>query len=169
MALFYRAPLTDDGGVRILLKLILNCEPDAAWNAIRSPEVFRAVSYPLTSFTSLEPAGFPESWPAGEHPVLAKAFGIVPIGKQTIDIAFPTRADGIRAVVDTGHGLSGPLTLVTKWEHTMTVAPAPGKRTLYRDQLIFEAGTLTPLLWPVYWAFWQWRALALLRLAPGFH
>ena len=150
--------------MRILLKLVLDCDPDAAWNAIRSPEVFRAVSFPLTTFESLEPGGFPERWSAGEHPVLVKALGLVPIGEQTIDIAFPERKDVIRTVVDTGRGLSGQLTLVTNWKHTMAVSPAPGNRTLYRDQLAFGGPIL---LWPVFWAFWQWRALGLKRMAPA--
>lgn len=67
---------------------------------------------------------------------------------------------------DTGRGLSGPLALITRWEHTMAVASAPGGRTLYRDQLKFEAGPITALVWPFYWAFWQWRALGIARLAP---
>lgn len=155
--------------MRILLKLVLDCPPDVAWKALRSPEVFRAVSFPLTTFTSLEPGGFPEQWPAGGHPVLAKALGLFPIGEQLIEISFPKRRDGVRAVLDTGRGVSGALTVITRWEHTMTVTPAPGNRTLYRDQLKFEAGPFTLLLWPMYWAFWQWRAASLLRLAPAWH
>lgn len=155
--------------MRILLKLVLDCEPDAAWNALRSPEVFRAVSFPLTTFTSLEPGGFPQRWPAGENPVLVKALGLFPVGEQVIDISYPVRQDGVRTVVDSGRGTSGRLTLVTSWEHTMAISPAPGNRTLYRDRLRFRAGWLAPLLWPAFWAFWQWRAIGLRRLGPGFH
>lgn len=155
--------------MRVLLKLTLDCHPDAAWNAICSPDVFRDVSFPLTTFTSLEPAGFPAHWPAGEHPVLVKALGLFPVGRQVIDISYPERRDGVRMMVDSGRGVSGQLARITGWEHSMAVSPAPGNRTLYRDQLVFTAGPLTPLLWPVYWAFWQWRAIGLRRLAPGFH
>ena len=153
--------------MRVLLKLVIDCPPDAAWRAIRSPEVLTAVSAPFTVFSSLEPDGFPEVWEAGEHPVLVKAFGIAPIGEQVIGISFPAAPDGVRMMRDTGQGLSGPLALITRWEHTMAVASAPGGRTLYRDQLVFEAGPLTLLAWPVYWAFWQWRAIGIARLAPG--
>jgi hypothetical protein len=152
--------------MRILLKLVLDCPPDAAWNAIRSPEFFRAVSFPLTTFVSLEPGGFPEQWQPGEHPVLGRALGLFPIGEQVIDISYPVRRDGVRTVVDRGRGVSGRLMVVTNWEHTMAVSPAPGNRTLYRDRLRFS-GPL--LLWPLFWAFWQWRAIGLKRLAPAFH
>ena len=149
--------------MRVLLKFVLDCDPDDAWRAIRSPSVLTTVSSPFTVFTSLEPAGFPETWPAGDHPVTVSAFGIVPIGEQVIAISYPQRTDGIRMMRDTGRGLSGPLALVSRWEHTMAIEAAPGGKTLYRDQLVIEAGALTPLLWPMYWAFWQWRAVGIRR------
>lgn len=151
--------------MRILLKLELDCAADAAWRAIRSPAVFRAVSSPFTTFESLEPGGFPNSWSEGMHLLRARAFGVAVIGEQTIDLAFAERPDGVRTVRDTGRGLSGPLSAVTQWEHTMAVSALPGARTLFRDQLRFEAGALTPLLWIGFWAFWQWRGIQLKRLS----
>ncbi|MGV8897078.1 MAG: hypothetical protein ACOH10_14800 [Rhodoglobus sp.] len=150
--------------MRILLKLELDCAADAAWRAIRSPAVFRAVSAPFTTFDSLEPGGFPDTWTEGLHLVRAKAFGAAVIGEQTIDLTFRER-DDVRSVRDTGRGLSGPLSAVTRWEHTMAVSALPGARTLFRDQLIVEAGALTPLLWIGFWAFWQWRGIQLKRLS----
>lgn len=153
--------------MRILLKLILDCTPDAAWTAIRSPEVFRAVSAPFLRFDSLEPDGFPGSWSAGEHPVSVRVLGLIPAGEQIIRISFPEGRAGVRAVRDTGGAVSGPLTVITRWDHTMAVSSARGDRTLYRDQLVVEAGVLTPLLWIAFWAFWQWRAAGLRRFAPA--
>lgn len=151
--------------MRVLLKLELDCAADAAWRAIRSPDVFRAVSAPFTTFDSLEPGGFPDSWPEGSHLVRGKAFGLAAIGEQTIDLTFQEHPHGVRTVRDTGRGMSGPLTLVTRWDHTMAVSALPGARTLYRDQLIVEAGLLTPLLWAGFWAFWQWRGMQISRLS----
>jgi hypothetical protein len=169
--------------MRVLLKLVLDCPPDAAWRAIRSPTVFSAVSEPFTKFSSLEPDGYPELWTPGEHLVSVRAGGLIPIGEQVIAISYPevgdpgsgTRATAysgvgsgeVRITRDTGRGIGGLLGLITRWEHTMVISDAPGGRTLYRDQLIFDAGWMTPLLWPVYWVFWQWRAFGLRRLAPN--
>ena len=150
--------------MRILLKLVLDCPPDAAWRAIRSPEVFRQVSAPLTTFESLD-GPFPESWPEGEHIVAVKALGLVPMGRQVIAIGFPRRSDGVRMVRDSGRGLDGMLALVTTWDHRMAVAATADGRTLYRDRLVIGAGILTPLVWPVFWVFWQWRAARLKALA----
>lgn len=151
--------------MRILLKFVIDCAPDAAWAAIRTPRGMQQVSAPITSFESLERVGFAPSWSAGEHPVLLRAFDTVPIGEQVISISFHERGDA-RVMRDNGRGVSGPLALVSKWQHSIAIAPAPGGRTLYRDQLVFEAGALTPLLWLGYWAFWQWRGVRIRQLAP---
>jgi len=153
--------------VQVLLKLTLSCPPDAAWRAIRSPEVFRAVSWPFTTFESLETNGFPALWTEGEHPVAGKAFGVVPVGTQIIDLSFDEPRPGVRSVIDSGRGVSGGLAVVTSWHHTMAVSALDDGRTLFRDRLKFEAGASTVPLWPVFWAFWQWRALRITRLARG--
>lgn len=152
--------------MRVLLKLELDCTPDAAWNAIRSPSVFRDVSFPFTTFASHEEGGFPEQWPQGRHLVGVKALGLVEIGLQYIEISYDERPNGVRIARDTGGGVTGPLTMVTRWRHEMAVSALPNGRTLYRDQLRFSAGPLTAPMWLVYWVFWQWRAFGLRRLAP---
>jgi hypothetical protein len=151
--------------MRVLLKFELDCTPDAAYRAITSPAVFRQVSSPLLGFRSLEPAGFPDQWTEGVHPVTALALGIVPVGDQTVELAFLRKGD-TRIVRDTGRGLSGSLAFVTDWEHSMAVSPLRGGRTLYRDQLVFGVSPVTALAWPVMWSFWQWRGRGIRRLAP---
>jgi hypothetical protein len=155
--------------MRVLLKLILDCDPYAAWRAIQSPAVLREVSGPLLRFDSLEPDDFPTTWSPGEHPLRARAGGAVPMGEQVLDISFPeTRVPGVRILRDAGHGRSGMLSLVTRWDHRMAIAADPrgtGK-TLFRDQLIFEAGPYTAALWPSLWSFWQWRGAQMKRMAP---
>ena len=155
--------------MRVLLKEILDCPPDAAWRALQSPAVFREVSSPLISVESLEADGFPLTWEPGEHPVELTALGLVPMGKQVIRLAMATeRRDGVRIVRDTGRGMSGALEAVTLWDHRMAVAPDPAGtgKTLYRDQLKFSAGRVSALAWPSFWAFWQWRGIRLHQLAP---
>jgi len=164
--------------MRVLLKLELDCDPDAAWAALRSPDVFRQVSAPIMRFTSLDAGGFPTTWSDGEHRLSARAFGIVPAGEQLVDIHTEERLEHsshgrhqaptpVRIVHDTGRGLTFPLTLTTQWHHRMAVSALPDGRTLYRDQLTFSAGLLSPAAWAAYWVFWQWRGLALKRLAPS--
>ena len=153
--------------MRILLKLVLDCEPDAAWDALRSPAVFRAVAAPFTTFESLEPDGFPARWSEGPHPVRSKAFGIAPMGEQVIDLSFEERPTGVRRVNDFGHGVSGTLGLITRWRHTMAVSESGDGRTLYRDQLLMGAGALTLPVWFGLWLFWQWRGVRIRALSRG--
>jgi len=152
--------------MRVLLKLVLRCDADAAWRGVTSPAGLQQVSAPLMHFDSLEPAGFPETWGAGEHPVKVSALGgVVPLGEQVIAIGFPPARAGARLVRDTGYGVSGIFPLVRRWRHTMAVAPASASTTLYRDELSFDAGRLTLAMWPVYWTFWQWRGARLRQAA----
>lgn len=156
--------------MRVLLKEILDCPPDAAWHAIHSPAVFREVSSPFMAVESLEADGFPTRWEPGEHPAEFSMLGLVPMGTQVIRLANSThRADGVRILRDTGRGVSGALSAVTLWDHRMAIAPDPAGtgKTLYRDQLIFRGRPATIALWPTFWAFWQWRMLRLKHLAPN--
>jgi hypothetical protein len=154
--------------MHVQLKLVLECSPDAAWNALRSPAVFSEVSFPLVEFETLDGSAFPASWDEGPHTVSARAlYGVIPAGTQSIDLSFRRRGSW-RIFEDHGGPLSGPLTVITRWRHRMAVAVTADGRTLFRDRLEFSAGLLTPVVWIAFWAFWQWRGARLSRLARGF-
>jgi len=157
------------GDMHVQLKLVLDSPADAVWRALRSPSVFAAVSSPLMAFEPVDGAPFPEEWSEGSHPVRARAlFGLLDAGTQDIDLTFRRRG-AARIFDDHGGPLTGPLRIVTGWHHRMAVTPGPRPgSTLLRDRLEFSAGLLTPLAWVGFWLFWQWRARALTRLAPGF-
>ncbi|MCU1446186.1 hypothetical protein [Cryobacterium sp.] len=155
--------------MRVLLKEILDCPPDAAWRALASPAVFREVSGPLMGVESLETTGFPTQWEPGEHPVAMSGLGVLPLGEQMIRLNMRTNKTGVRIVRDTGNGVSGLMAGITHWDHSMAISPDPAGtgKTLYRDQLIFSAGPATLAVWPGLWAFWQLRMRKLKALAPS--
>ena len=177
--------MDDTGAMRVLLKFLLDCDPDAAWRALQSPTAFREVALPWVDFRSDEVAGFPTVWAEGEHRVRVRAFGAFTVGTQAIRLSSERRAEPsgrraepggggpVRILRDSGGGTSGALAALPHLDHRMAIAPDPAGpdsegrlRTLYRDQLIVEAGILTPLAWYTMWAFWQWRGMRLRRLAP---
>jgi hypothetical protein len=160
------AAVLHTGGMLVRLKFDIDCDADTAWRAIRSPAVLRAVSSPFIGFSSLEESGFPEQWSEGPHPVELRALGLYTLGEQVIDVSFSERK-GARILHDSGLALTGPLSLITRWEHSIAVAPTGDGRTLYRDQLDFSAGLATAAVWPVYWAFWQWRGARIRALASS--
>ena len=162
----------------MLLKLILDCDPDAAWRALQSPTVFREVALPWVDFRSGDPAGFPTVWDGREHRVAVRALGAVTVGTQAIRLDTLRSADprerDTRVLRDSGGGTGGVLAAVPHLDHRMAIAPDPAGpdsdgriRTLYRDRLIVRAGLLTPVAWYALWAFWQWRGVRLRQLAPS--
>lgn len=166
--------------MRVHLDLLLDCPADAAWEALHSPAVFRAVSGPWTTAESLEPEGFPERWPGGDHRVRLRLLGVLPMGEQVIRLRDEVVDDavlgtGARVVHDEGGPVRGPMTLVRHWHHRLAIAPNPlsgtaerrEARTRFTDTLEVRAGLLTPLAWLGFRVFWSLRARKLVRLAPG--
>jgi hypothetical protein len=175
--------------MRVRLNLLLDCSADAAWEAVHSPAVFRAVSGPFTTADSLEAGGFPHRWAGGKHRVRLRMLGVLPMGSQLISLRDETMPDGTRIVHDEGGPLTGAMRVVTTWHHRMAIRAAsaglgaaasgaaasdgsgsdaaPPERTQFRDTLEVGAGVLTPLAWLGFWVFWQLRARQLRRLAPG--
>ncbi|PPL20097.1 hypothetical protein [Microterricola pindariensis] len=149
----------------VQLKLVLDCEPDAAWHALQSPAGLREVASPWLDFASLEPEGLPTQWPNGEHLMRALALRTVQVGTVSVDISRPGGLPReVRMLRDTG-GLRGGLGRgLHEWDHRMAVSPTPGG-TLYRDRLRFR-GRLAGASWYPIWLFWQWRGLRLRQLAP---
>lgn len=160
--------------MRVLLKFVLDCDPDAAWRALHSPTAFREVALPWLDFRSDEPAGLPTRWDDREYHVGVRALGAISVGTQAIRLSsLGTREPGVRILRDSGGGTSGLLAALPRLDHRMAIAPDPAgpddegrTRTLYRDQLIVRAGALTPIAWYTLWAFWQWRGMRLRQLAP---
>jgi hypothetical protein len=156
--------------MRVLLKLVLDCEPDAAWRALHSPAVMREIASPWFTLESIEPGGFPTRWSAGVHRMRARALGVLPASEEFVDLSEPEGLPPeVRMLRDSGGPLSGPLAALGRWEHSMAVSPDPAgtERTLYRDQLRF--GSSAPgswALWYPVWAMWQWRGRRLKALAP---
>jgi hypothetical protein len=152
--------------MRIQLKTVLDCEPDVAWRALRSPAALREIYAPLMV---MEPEGtLPTMWTSTTATVALSVAGLVPAGRQRIDLSFDDhRADGVRILADDGKPLTGPLALLGGWRHRMAVAPAPDDagKTLYRDRLDIT-GAAAPALWFPLWAVWQWRGSRIAELAP---
>ncbi|WP_206737377.1 hypothetical protein [Agromyces albus] len=154
--------------MRVLLKLTLDCTPDAAWRALKSPAVLREVVAPWLDFTSLETGGLPTEWPEGEHRVRTLAFRRWPAGEEVVDVSYPGGLPaGVRMLRDAGGAITGPFAAFDRWDHRMAVSPLPDGRTLYRDRLLASAGAVDVLAWYPTWAFWQWRGMRLRQLAPG--
>ncbi|WP_344060010.1 hypothetical protein [Microbacterium pumilum] len=158
--------------MRILLKLVIDCDADAAWRAVHSPRAVAELYGPLLDMAPLDPGGLPTAWSAGDDiPVQLSAVGKVPMGRQLIHASerFADEPAGrVRIFRDSGIPLTGPLSSLDVWDHQMAISPAPGdpSRTLWRDRLVI-GGSTAPALWPLLWTVWQWRAARIRAVAPS--
>lgn len=157
--------------MRVLLKLVIDCDADAAWRAVHSPRAVAELYGPLIDLDPLLPGSLPTSWSPGDDvPVQLSALGVVPMGRQLIHMSerFTDGPHGpVRIFRDSGIPLTGPLSSLDAWDHQMAVSPAPGDptKTLWRDRLVI-GGPTAPALWPLLWATWQWRGARIRALAP---
>lgn len=155
--------------MRILLKLVLDCDPHAAWRALHSPRAIAELYGPLVQLEPMVGALPPTIDHGADVPVRLRMAGI-PLGNQLIhasDRYTEDRHGNVRIMRDSGIPLTGPLAALDVWDHQMAVSPAPGdpSRTLWRDRLVIGGPAALPL-WPVLWTTWQWRGARLRALAP---
>lgn len=156
--------------MRILQKLVLDVDADAAWRAVHSPAALAELYGPLLQLESMTGAGMPTRWTDGDDaPVRYRALGMG-LGAHLISLHDRTAGDAhgeVRILRDCGIPLTGPLARLDVWDHQMAVSPAPGDptRTLWRERLVI-GGLAAPVLWGPLWALWQWRSVRLKRLAP---
>jgi len=157
--------------MRILLKFVIDCDPDAAWRAVHSPRAVAELYGPFVDLEPMDPAGLPTAWTPGlDVPVQMSALGLVPMGQQLIHTSerfVDEPAGQVRIFRDSGIPLTGALSTLDVWDHQMAISPVPGhpEQTLWRERLTI-GGPAAIALWPVLWGVWQWRAARIKALAP---
>ena len=148
----------------IFLRINLDAPVETVWDALCRPAQMRAASRPFIRVRSLERSGFPPKWiPGSPHLIALSLFGVLPLGKQVVDVRLVERPGGVRMIIDSGSPMSGPLTALRQWDHRMAVSPLRDGRTLYRDRLRVSAGWLTLPLFVGLWFMWQLRGRSIKR------
>lgn len=92
--------------------------------------------------------------------------GLVPIGTQWIVISVLSKDPALYRLRDGSHG-----SLVSKWDHLISIEPMTGDRTLYTDDVEVRSGILTPAIWMFAMLFYwhrqrRWQKLVTLRFSP---
>ena len=149
--------------MRIERSLLLPCTPEHCLAEVRTTRLLRHVAWPMVVFTPETPPSFPDEWEEKAYLVSMRLFGVLPLGRQHIDISIRDRsAETGRFHVelrDNGHG-----TLISTWDHRITIEAAPtGCR--YTDRVDIRAGLLTPFATLFAWVFYRhrqrrWRQVA---------
>ncbi|GAA4195822.1 hypothetical protein GCM10022219_21510 [Microbacterium oryzae] len=151
--------------MRILQKLVLDCDVDAAWRALHSPAVLAELYGPLVRMRPLGADPLPLEWESGADAAVQLDTGSISLGTQLIATVDREKNGGsVRILRDVGMPLTGPLASLDVWDHQMAVSATADGRTLWRERLTI-GGRTAPLLWLPLWAMWQARAVRLRRLA----
>lgn len=144
---------------RIELTTELDAPAERVWAELQTPRLLNHVVKPVLYFRPVSPAQWPDRWEARRYRVQMLGFGVLPLGRQWVDISFPSGEPPVRVVRDNGRG-----DLVTVWDHWIEIAPLADGRTRYTDRVFVEAGLLTPFVWLFALLFYahrqsRWRAL----------
>jgi hypothetical protein len=140
------------------LSTILDCSAAKAWNEVQKSSLLLHVNWPLAKFV---PVGvpLPKCWSEGLT-IQCKLFifGIIPIGLHTVHIE---KIDQENYQIQSREHDS----LIARWDHLISIKSLDDSRSIYRDTIDFDAGSLSSVVWG--WANWfyrhrqrRWRALA---------
>lgn len=138
--------------MQVRVASVFDAPPEAVAAAVKTSALLRHVASPLIVFRSHEPGGFPEFWPEGAHEVSMHAFGLLPLGRQTIRIELYDAGPDVWRVRDNGGGQ-----LVSTWDHWIQIHRRADGRTDYEDCVTVAAGVLTPFIWAFAALFYRWR------------
>jgi hypothetical protein len=136
----------------------LSCSAVKAWDEVQKSSLLLHVIWPLARVVPTG-APFPERWSEGLT-VQCKSyvFGVIPIGVRTLNFE---KIDHKNYEIQSRE--YDPL--MPRWDHLVSIKPLDVTRSIYRDTIDIDAGSLTFLVWA--WANWfyrhrqrRWRALA---------
>lgn len=150
--------------MRITRSIVLDVSAEQAWAVVQEPHLLEHVAYPLQAFEPVNPPAWPTTWEDGRYKVRLRLFGIVPIGTQWIVISKLAHGPQAYRLRDNGHG-----SLVSRWDHVITIEPIFATRCRYTDEVEVRAGLLTPVVTAFANLFYRhrqrrWRGL----VAAGF-
>ena len=137
---------------------VLDCCAAKAWNEVQKSSLLLHVIWPLVRFV-LAGVPLPERWSEGLT-IQCKLFifEIIPIGVHTVHIE--TVDQETFQIQSREHD-----PLIARWDHLISIKPLDDSRSIYRDIVDLDAGSLTFVVWG--WANWfyrhrqrRWRALA---------
>jgi hypothetical protein len=141
----------------------LKAPAETVWTWLHDPNVRAGVTEPVVRVHPIEPKAFPEEFVPAQYVVGMKLFGVLPLGRQAMNLHHPPPEPGEplpRYVLhDQGTGDMAAL-----WDHLVTVEPEGRTSCRVIDRLRVEAGSMTPLvaLWArIYLRMWHARLRAL--------
>jgi hypothetical protein len=139
----------------------LDAPADRVWEEMQRPRLLLHVAAPLMTFRPVDPPALGEVWRDGAHVVSLWLGGVLPLGRQIVDISRPPAAGDERFLLDDGRS-----PLVRRWHHLICVA-RDGAGTTYADRLRIDASWRTAAVAAFARRFYRHRQERLRRLAAS--
>jgi hypothetical protein len=140
---------------------MLDTAPDRVWAEVQRPALLMHVAAPMVRFRPVDPAALPDVWGDGPHVLSMALGGVLPLGRQVIDISRPAPSGAVRFLRDDGSSAQ-----VRRWDHLISVAPERDG-TRYVDRVEIEAGWRTPVVAAFARRFYRHRQRRLRALAAA--
>lgn len=137
--------------MQVQISTILKDAPDRIWRDVQTSKLLQYIAQPLIVFEPVSPPTFPEIWGDGNYQVRMRLFGVLPLGTQWIVIRHMASSEGYD-LLDDGHS-----NMITRWQHLISLRPAPEGSTLYTDTVNIDAGWLTFGVWLFANIFYRYR------------
>lgn len=125
---------------------------DRVWEALQTPKLLLHVAAPLLVFRPAGGATLDETFADGKVRVWMWLFGVIPFGRQWLNVSRPIVREDLRQIRDDGSG-----DLIRRWDHIITIRPLSASTTHYEDVVEVDAGLLTPIIWAFAAVFYRWR------------
>ena len=143
--------LAERRGMRVERSILLAGDAQRIVTEALTPKLLLHVAWPLLKFVPIEPSVFPLRWAEKRYVVGLRLFGVLPFGRQVINVSVSRRDDEHLEARDNGYG-----TLISKWDHRISIRRVEGGAE-YTDRVEIRAGLLTPLVWAFAWLFYRHR------------
>lgn len=140
--------------MRLTLEGRLSCSLEVAWNAELRLAFLNETSRPFLILRPLADergALPPEQWREGMlFRLQALLFGVFPLGVQEIWVRELDPQAPVICTEETG-------SIIVQWRHRASLRACGKRASIYRDEIDFQAGRLTPFLWCLAWLFYRYR------------
>lgn len=147
-------------GRRVIVQSILDCQPQRAWEQVRTSGLLFHVAWPILVFKT-GPHGMPAIWDEGESAEVGLyVLGVLPLGKHTIRME---KVDQENYELQSRE--SGQMAQI--WNHRISIQPHGEGQTSYMDEVDIYAGKLTPLVAVFARFFYRYRQMRWQKLAKA--
>jgi ligand-binding SRPBCC domain-containing protein len=133
------------------ISTIFECTAEHLWDEISRPASLRFVAAPLLRFVPLVAGELDGEWMIGKtYALRLYLLGFLPAGERHITL---TRIDREANLIESKE--SGKLSRF--WNHTIRFYPLENGRLHYTDEIEFQAGLLTGVIWAFAHLFYPHR------------